>query len=158
MSFLVTPEADSIIFFPLVSSNHTISNILNVILGCITKPSMSRNSANEGERYRPQYKLYSCYIFYVDFLTVALFLYCTIILLSIPRLADCKVTEEGLKDLAFGLKFPYLPLRELDLSNNDLKDSGVKLLCQGLSSPLCRLQILRYAMDFCLFLSSILFC
>ncbi|XP_041821608.1 NLR family CARD domain-containing protein 3-like isoform X2 [Chelmon rostratus] len=57
-------------------------------------------------------------------------------------LADCKVTEEWVKHLAFGLKFPYLPLRDLDLSNNDLKDSGVKLLCDGLSSQCCRLEIL----------------
>ncbi|KAM6894282.1 NLR family CARD domain-containing protein 3-like isoform 2-T2 [Lycodopsis pacificus] len=58
-------------------------------------------------------------------------------------LADCKVTEEWITHLAFGLKFPYLPLRDLDLSNNDLKDSGVKLLCDGLSSQCCRLKTLR---------------
>ncbi|XP_073331092.1 NLR family CARD domain-containing protein 3-like isoform X2 [Pagrus major] len=58
-------------------------------------------------------------------------------------LADCKVTKEWVEHLAFGLKFPYLPLRDLDLSNNDLRDSGVKLLCDGLSSQYCRLKILR---------------
>ncbi|XP_045921875.1 NLR family CARD domain-containing protein 3-like isoform X2 [Micropterus dolomieu] len=58
-------------------------------------------------------------------------------------LADCKVTEEWVEHLAFGLKFPYSPLRDLDLSNNDLKDSGVKLLCDGLSSQRCRLEIMR---------------
>ncbi|XP_059210215.1 protein NLRC3-like isoform X2 [Centropristis striata] len=57
-------------------------------------------------------------------------------------LADCKVTEEWVKYLAFGLNFPYLPLRHLDLSNNDLKDSGVKLFCGGLSSQCCRLETL----------------
>ncbi|XP_033969700.1 NLR family CARD domain-containing protein 3-like isoform X4 [Trematomus bernacchii] len=55
-------------------------------------------------------------------------------------LADCKVTEEWVKHLSFGLKFPYSPLRDLDLSTNDLKDSGVKLLCDGLSNPGCRLE------------------
>ncbi|XP_028420453.1 NACHT, LRR and PYD domains-containing protein 5 [Perca flavescens] len=55
-------------------------------------------------------------------------------------LADCKVTEEWVKHLAFGLKFPYSALRDLDLSNNDLKDSGVELLCDGLSSQCCRLK------------------
>ncbi|XP_031169800.1 NLR family CARD domain-containing protein 3-like isoform X1 [Sander lucioperca] len=57
-------------------------------------------------------------------------------------LADCKVTEEWVEHLAFGLKFPYTALRDLDLSNNDLKDSGVKLLCDGLSSQCCRLKTL----------------
>ncbi|XP_028420451.1 NACHT, LRR and PYD domains-containing protein 12-like [Perca flavescens] len=57
-------------------------------------------------------------------------------------LADCKVTEEWVEHLAFGLKFPYSALRDLDLTNNDLKDSGVKLLCDGLSSQCCRLETL----------------
>lgn len=62
-------------------------------------------------------------------------------------LADCKVTEEWVQHLVFALKFPYSPLRALDLSTNDLKDSGVKLLCDGLSSQCCRLKTLRYVLS-----------
>ncbi|XP_030017388.1 NLR family CARD domain-containing protein 3-like isoform X3 [Sphaeramia orbicularis] len=58
-------------------------------------------------------------------------------------LDDCKVTAEWLNHLACVLKSPYSLLRELDLSNNDLEDSGVQLLCNGLSSQSCRLKILR---------------
>ncbi|XP_017261032.1 NACHT, LRR and PYD domains-containing protein 12-like [Kryptolebias marmoratus] len=76
-------------------------------------------------------------------------------------LKDCKVTLEWVKLLAFGLKFPCSPLRDLDLSNNDLKDSGVEKLCKGLSSQNCRLKILRLSGCFitaegCAFLASAL--
>ncbi|RVE60744.1 hypothetical protein OJAV_G00184140 [Oryzias javanicus] len=58
-------------------------------------------------------------------------------------LRECKVTEEWVEHLAFGLKSPFSPLRVLDLSTNDLRDSGVKKLCVGLSNTCCRLQKLR---------------
>ncbi|KAM7376965.1 hypothetical protein PAMA_013648 [Pampus argenteus] len=58
-------------------------------------------------------------------------------------LADCKVTPEWIEHLAFALKFSFSALRDLDLSNNDLKDSGVELLCDGLRNPCCQLETLR---------------
>uniref|UniRef100_A0A3Q2ZE09 NACHT, LRR and PYD domains-containing protein 3-like n=1 Tax=Kryptolebias marmoratus TaxID=37003 RepID=A0A3Q2ZE09_KRYMA len=58
-------------------------------------------------------------------------------------LVNCKVTAEWIEHLAFTLKFSSSALRDLDLSNNDLRDSGVQQLCNGLSSHCCKLEKLR---------------
>ncbi|XP_058232279.1 NACHT, LRR and PYD domains-containing protein 12-like isoform X2 [Hemibagrus wyckioides] len=65
--------------------------------------------------------------------------HCTLEILS---LRVCNLTEESCRAL-----FSVLSLRELDLSNNKLQDSGVKLLSAGLKNPHCVLEILR--MNFC---------
>ncbi|XP_045567058.1 NACHT, LRR and PYD domains-containing protein 12 isoform X1 [Salmo salar] len=54
----------------------------------------------------------------------------------------CKLTYESCKTLVSALQTPNSPLRELDLSNNDLGDRGVELLCVGLTSPLCNIKTL----------------
>ncbi|XP_071202525.1 NLR family CARD domain-containing protein 3-like isoform X1 [Salvelinus alpinus] len=59
------------------------------------------------------------------------------------RLSDCLVTEEGCASLVSALRSNPSHLRELDLTNNDLKDSGVKLLSAGLGNPHCKLETLR---------------
>uniref|UniRef100_A0A8C7WBX4 NACHT domain-containing protein n=1 Tax=Oncorhynchus mykiss TaxID=8022 RepID=A0A8C7WBX4_ONCMY len=59
------------------------------------------------------------------------------------RLSGCLVTEEGCASLVSALRSNPSHLRELDLSNNDLKDSGVKLLSAGLGNPHCKLETLR---------------
>ncbi|XP_056106603.1 NACHT, LRR and PYD domains-containing protein 12-like [Rhinichthys klamathensis goyatoka] len=60
-------------------------------------------------------------------------------------LAGCNLTDQHCEALASALQSSNSPLRELDLSNNDLQDSGVKLLSTGLKSPNCQLNILRMA-------------
>ncbi|KAL1277551.1 hypothetical protein QQF64_024224, partial [Cirrhinus molitorella] len=55
----------------------------------------------------------------------------------------CNITPQHCEIVASALQSSNSPLRELDLSNNDLKDSGLELLCAGLKSPNCKLNILR---------------
>ncbi|XP_055062454.2 NLR family CARD domain-containing protein 3-like [Misgurnus anguillicaudatus] len=58
-------------------------------------------------------------------------------------LADCDLTVECCKIVASALQSSNSPVRDLDLSNNDLQDSGVKLISDALKSPDCKLQILK---------------
>ncbi|MCI4393954.1 hypothetical protein PGIGA_G00163800 [Pangasianodon gigas] len=57
-------------------------------------------------------------------------------------LADCNLTEKSCENIASALQSAKSPLRELDLSNNDLQDAGLKLLYEGLKSVTCKLEIL----------------
>uniref|UniRef100_A0A8C9XQE5 Pyrin domain-containing protein n=1 Tax=Sander lucioperca TaxID=283035 RepID=A0A8C9XQE5_SANLU len=59
------------------------------------------------------------------------------------RLNHCNLTENCCNDLASALSSTSSHLTELDLSDNNLKDSGVKLLSVGLGSPHCKLRRLR---------------
>ncbi|XP_013763376.1 protein NLRC3-like [Pundamilia nyererei] len=59
------------------------------------------------------------------------------------RLSGCLITEEGCASLASALSSNPSYLRELDLRNNSLQDSGVNLLLAGLKDPYWRLDILR---------------
>uniref|UniRef100_A0A3B3RAG7 B30.2/SPRY domain-containing protein n=1 Tax=Paramormyrops kingsleyae TaxID=1676925 RepID=A0A3B3RAG7_9TELE len=58
-------------------------------------------------------------------------------------LNSCNLTEKCTQALASGLKSNSSNLRELDLSDNDLQDSGVKLLSTGMGDSHCKLEKLR---------------
>ncbi|XP_077077531.1 NLR family CARD domain-containing protein 3-like [Siphateles boraxobius] len=59
------------------------------------------------------------------------------------RLYDCGLTDEGCVALASGLRSNPSHLRELNLSENKLGDSGIKQLSDLLANPHCKLEILR---------------
>ncbi|XP_066534043.1 NLR family CARD domain-containing protein 3-like [Hoplias malabaricus] len=58
-------------------------------------------------------------------------------------LAGCNLTKDSCETLGSALQSVNSSLKELDLSNNDLQDSGVELLSAGLKSSLCKLETLR---------------
>uniref|UniRef100_A0A669DJ28 NACHT domain-containing protein n=2 Tax=Oreochromis niloticus TaxID=8128 RepID=A0A669DJ28_ORENI len=59
------------------------------------------------------------------------------------RLTQCQLSETHCEVLASALKSNPSRLKKLDMSDNNLQASGVKLLCAGLESPNCRLETLR---------------
>ncbi|KAF4097453.1 protein NLRC5 isoform X1 [Onychostoma macrolepis] len=62
--------------------------------------------------------------------------------LEILKLSECDLTGKSCSALASVLSSDSSSLKDLDLSNNNLQDSGVKLLSDGLKEN-CKLEILR---------------
>uniref|UniRef100_A0A671M822 NACHT domain-containing protein n=1 Tax=Sinocyclocheilus anshuiensis TaxID=1608454 RepID=A0A671M822_9TELE len=61
------------------------------------------------------------------------------------NLLCCYLTGQCCEFVGSALQSSNSRLRELDMRSNDLQDSGVKLLSDGLKSPNCQLQKLRLA-------------
>ncbi|XP_036073351.1 NACHT, LRR and PYD domains-containing protein 13-like isoform X2 [Oryzias melastigma] len=59
----------------------------------------------------------------------------------------CKLSKRSCEALSSILSSPACHLKLLDLSGNDLQDSGVKLLSEGLQSPDCKLESLN--LEYC---------
>ncbi|KAK9959354.1 hypothetical protein ABG768_009482, partial [Culter alburnus] len=57
-------------------------------------------------------------------------------------LNDCGVTDEGCAALASALRSNPSHLRYLNLSRNNLGDSGVKMISAVLENPHCKLETL----------------
>ncbi|XP_068179047.1 protein NLRC3-like [Antennarius striatus] len=62
---------------------------------------------------------------------------------AIAQLSGCNLSKKSCGALARVLSSQSCRLKELDLSDNNLKDSGLELLCSGLKSPHCTLEVLR---------------
>ncbi|XP_037398430.1 NACHT, LRR and PYD domains-containing protein 3-like [Pygocentrus nattereri] len=77
------------------------------------------------------------------------------------NLLMCHLTKKSCAALASVLSSESSRLRELDLTDNELRDSGVELLSVGLENPLCKLKKLwlmdcKFRGEGCVFLASAL--
>ncbi|KAI4887603.1 hypothetical protein NFI96_005403 [Prochilodus magdalenae] len=57
-------------------------------------------------------------------------------------LSNCNLTKQSCENVASAMQSANSLLKELDLGNSDVQDSGIKILCDGLKSSNCKLEIL----------------
>ncbi|XP_026054816.1 ribonuclease inhibitor-like [Carassius auratus] len=62
--------------------------------------------------------------------------------LETMKLNNCELTEKSCSVLAIVLSSKTI-LKEMNLNNSRLLDSGVKEICEGLKNPVCELKILK---------------
>lgn len=82
----------------------------------------------------------------VVLVAVAIILVLLVVILTFVfdfRLSNCGLTRESCSILAIVLTSDGCELRELDLTKNNIQDSGVRLLCNALENPHCKLEKLR---------------
>lgn len=59
------------------------------------------------------------------------------------RLSWCGLTQKCFDPIGSALSSDSAELKELDLGGNNLQGPDIQLLCAGLRSPHCKLEILR---------------
>lgn len=59
------------------------------------------------------------------------------------RLSGCNLSEGSCRDLALVLSTQTSSIKDLDLSDNNIQDSGLMLLSDGLNSPHCQVEVVR---------------
>ncbi len=138
----------------------SLSSVLQSSKSCLKELDLSNNDLqdsgvkllSDGLRTNCKLKIlrfdfkHSCFFFSftssLNTTLLRLILY-AITLFFLFRFSMCHLTAQSCESLSSALQSSNSVLRELDLSNNDLQDSGVKLLSDGLKSPNCQLEILR---------------
>ncbi|KAL1005897.1 hypothetical protein UPYG_G00065310 [Umbra pygmaea] len=78
----------------------------------------------------------------INVIELLIFLKTTCFSLEALMLSGCKLTEQCCPGLVKALCSSFPNLKELDLSENKLGDSGVRILCRALISPTCKLETL----------------